>query len=181
MIDPFEDVSTPDEADLGELAKQVVRHGELTDQVNELEAQLKVLGKELKRLEEEVIPDLLSAAGTQEFTTNSGLKVKLEQKVYASLPKDDLKRTAALTAVREAGGESIIKNTLTAQFGKGEGQRAIAAQQALSAIDVAALLKEDIHHSTYAAWINERMKNGDPVDLDALGAYLRRFAKIERK
>ena len=180
MIDPFEDIGAPDEGSLGELAKQVSRHDKLSQELAQLEAELKAKQAEIRRLEEEVIPDIMTQAGTTEFRTNDGLSVEILQKIYGSLPKDDTKRSAALAEVIKAGGQSIIKNTLSAQFEKGQSARAVAAQKALADLDVAALLKEDIHHSTYAAWINERVKNGEAVDLDALGAYTRRFAKIKR-
>ena len=82
-------------------------------EIVEMEEMLKKV-KEMERvLSQEEIPNLLLANGLEELKLESGERVRVEEKIRVSIPKDTYKRGVCLKWLIENEGEHIIKKILS--------------------------------------------------------------------
>lgn len=176
-------VYVPDESQLKNLEGLVNQAAALSRTIEELEEAVKRHKEELANLTHKAIPDAMSASGTSEFKTTTGVKVTIKDVLAGSLPKDDYKHAVALKWIEENGGKSIIKSSLMADFERGEGnlEKKNMAAEALHDLGVDFIEKETVHPMTLAAFAREKLKNGDECPLEMLGLYAGRMAKITQK
>lgn len=151
------------------------------EQVEAAELLVKHLKSEQKELLEKTIPDAMASAGVDSFKTKGGVSVSVRDFVNGSLPKGLAERKAAIEWLTDAGAVGLLKTKLELEFGRGDHNWAQEVKSKLDAVGASYKEKEDVHPQTLAAFARERMKNGEPVDLQALGLYAGRAAKIEVK
>ena len=72
----------------------------------------------------------------------------------------------------------LIKNTITIRFEKGENQKATKIKQALRKLEVDFDQKQDVHHLTLSKFAKELLEDGKAPDLQKLGLFKGRTAKI---
>lgn len=157
---------------------KIMEAAQIAKGIKELEDMLSEQKSRLHNLRSIVLPDVFAEAGVSEFTTDDGTKVKISDIVSGTLPKDPDKRSVAIKHLTEIGGEAIIKNTLTAQFEKSEHNAAVAIFEDLKKEGYTVDLVDGVHPQTLLSFIREKLKNGEPIDLSALGCYAARMAKI---
>jgi len=173
------DEGSPDESAMAELTRIAARMRSEEAEVARLERELKKAKTVLKNTVEEVLPAKMDELGVQEFTTSSGLHVKIRKDVFGSLPKDAEKRREALEWLTKHGYESLIKDSFALSFDKGSHERAEALGKLLLEAGYGYDRKEDVHHSTLKAFIREKLRDGEEVPIDTLGVHERRFAVIK--
>lgn len=176
-----EETASPDQlATLHQLAGQL----DLVDlEIEQLEEQLKEAGKRAQQLRDNDLPELMLAIGMKEFTTTGGVRFKLREEVRASFfAKDPLKREPAFEWLKANGHDGLIKNTVTASFGKGQEKFADAFMEFVKEFDGPKNIaqKKDINHQTMLAFLRERLREGEAVPLEKFGAFVQKFVKIER-
>lgn len=176
----FDTVITPDANQLKAIETIVQEAYRLMTTIDTYEAGLKAAKAELAALTHKAIPDAMAAAGTSDFTTTNGVKVKIKDVLAGTLPKEPGARAQALKWLEEHEGRSIIKGTLTAEFERGEGnlEKKNRAAEELARLGVDFVEQESVHPQTLCAYARERIKNGEEVPLDLLGLYGGRMAKI---
>lgn len=158
---------------LDQLAKQQV----------ELETQLaatKALRHEAQTVQ---LPELFDRFEMPEVTSNSGAKAIKKLDVSGSLPKVGEKDTPAEAAENKRRREAaivladseyewgpFIKSKVTAQFDKGDREKALAAYRLLRGDNSAVVdIDEGIHAQTLCAQVRKRLSEGKSVALDVLG------------
>lgn len=164
-----------DLAQLQELAEQQSR---AEAKVAQIEAQLASAREELKDISERQMPELMDQIGLETFKTRSGLIINVKETIRASIPKANAAR--AFAWLKANGHEAMIKRVVAVQFGKGEDERAEALRAAL-ADDYEVDDKASVHPSTLAAFVREKLENGDEIPLELFGVHRQRISKIDNK
>jgi hypothetical protein len=95
----------------------------------------------------------------------------------ASIPPDNLE--GAIMWLNANGAGSIVKNTVTLQFGKGEEQKAAEAMDLLREKGFDYENKKSVHHTTLSATLREMLEEGVNVPMQLLGAHVMPFVKIK--
>ena len=113
-----------DNVEITTIAAECVKLKAKEDEIAALEEQLKNKKAEADDIGSRVIPELLAEQGLSEIKLADGSKVSVRKEFRATVPKDDLKREAALQWLRDQGLGDIIKNNVTVSFGKGEDDKA---------------------------------------------------------
>jgi hypothetical protein len=148
----------------------------------DLELILKQVSKTRHELETIKLVELFDDAGMVEMTLPDGTKVKKGLDVTGSLPKPGDKdseevaseklarRIAALEWLNENGYGPLIKASVTAEWDKGDAEKADALIEHLRRDNSVKLKRtDDIHAGTLKAQVRDRIKKGLPTPLDTLG------------
>lgn len=161
----------------------------LMDEIEELEVNITNL-EEMARsatsrynfIRTQMIPKLLSALQTDEWTNANGTKVKAHTFVSGSLPKETEARKEAIGYLETLpNGTDMIKTTITAEFSKGGHNMALAIADDLRKQGIAVEVESGVAAQTLQASVRERRAMGEAVDLVKLGLYAGRIAKITHK
>ena len=114
------DVKTPTIGDnsLKEMSDLCAEQVALEEEMRQLEEQLKAKAKAARKLSQEIIPARMSELGLESLTLADGSSIKIKQLVHASIPVRH--REDAFQWLRDNGHGDIIKNQVSATFGKGE-------------------------------------------------------------
>lgn len=173
---------TPGDESTKSLADMVQEAVVLETRIENGNVLLGELGVKLKLLLEQRIPAKLAELGVKSLKLEDGSSVEVKDVIRASIPKDPDKEAAAFNWLRDNGHEDLIKNTLTASFGKGEHELAERAATALMAATNGQGVerKMTVHAQTLGAFVREQLEKGKPVPLDTLGAFISTVAKIKR-
>lgn len=147
-------------------------------EADEAEAKAKALRQEVHRLTTHDLPEMLASTGTRSHETETGVKVKINNFLNGSLPKDEDSRKKALAWLEKNGGADIIKRNISMVFGRSSQKVTERVIAALRKLNVEFNNDLGVHPMTLSSFANERLKNGEDVPLDTLGLYAGRVAKI---
>jgi|TARA_R110000787_G_scaffold23906_8_gene68150 hypothetical protein len=172
--DPLSKIDTKELGTIAEVAKEI-RDKEL--RILSLEVQLKDHKKELNKLTDEDLPQMLTEIGLSSFTLEDGSAVTIKQTYGASIRVDD--RLKAHDWLRENGHDDIIKNSVYCSFGRGEDDQASAFQAFATKEGFPVEQKTEIHSQTLRAWVKERVENGEEFPMELFGAYIGQRAVIK--
>ena len=162
----------------------------LTLQAERLTAQRKQAedhAQKLKQAEEQLlnkdIPELLGRMRLDDFTTSSGIHVKVKREIKASLPGHERveARMGALRWLVEHGHGGVIKNQVSVALDRGDDTRAndLVVDLRAKGFDVEA--KKDVNHMTLGALVRELVADGKIVPRDLFNLFDMRIAKLSRK
>ena len=172
--DPLSKIDTKELGTIAEVAKEI-RDKEL--RILSLEVQLKDHKKELNKLTDEDLPQMLTEIGLSSFTLEDGSAVTIKQTYGASIRVDD--RLKAHDWLRENGHDDIIKNSVYCSFGRGEDDQASAFQAFATKEGFPVEQKTEIHSQTLRAWVKERVENGEEFPMELFGACIGQRAVIK--
>lgn len=162
-------------ARLGDLAR---RQLDLEDQIEAANEELRKLGDDHRRISEEDIPAVLDETGLSEVRLADGTKVVVKEHLRVSTAGKN--REPINTWLESEGHDDVIKDEVTALFGKGEGDLAeglvLAAAEFTDSVD----RKRYVNPQTFAALLRELMADGVDVPLDELGVFVQRQTKLDR-
>lgn len=130
-------------ATLDVLANQAM---DVEAEIDDLNAKIKVANERQKDLLERQIPEVMAEARQKAgITTESNLVVKVENKVRASLPKEDLrKRAAAMQWLREQGHGAHIRTVINIPFEAGRDPAAEGLQKFLILLSRSDMIREAV-------------------------------------
>ena len=178
MKPDFDVVGVPADEQLKRLATLVQGQIDSEGAVEELTAQLKLATDKLSEFSTDLIPSLMDEIGIESFVLASGDKVSVIRGYAASI--SEAHHEAALSWLRESGNGSLIKNEVTASFGRGEETRAEELTGLLAKEGVPFKRKEGVHSQTLKAFVKEQMEKGTSIPMDLLGVYPYSTTKIKR-
>lgn len=162
------DINVSDNA-IRQIANLAKMQLDLQQQVESIETTLEETNKELRRVQEDLLPTAMAEAGMKSFVLANGAKITIKDDIAASIPKD--RTYEAYTWLRENGYGDIIKNTVSVDFGKEED---IVAQRLMSFCESNGMHpnnKQAVHAQTLKAFLKDLMANGIDVPLEMFGAY----------
>jgi hypothetical protein len=169
MIDQLGEtaMSGPTNAQLAEvmaLGEELVR---VRAEITRREEEMKPLRARELILSQDIIPTTLMAFGGTGFRLKDGSGVEARKGLKASIPA--ARSAEALRWLRDNGYGDLIKNNVTASYGRGEDDRADALARALIDQGVVVDRKEGVHWQTLSGFCREKLEAGVELPHDLLG------------
>lgn len=155
-----------------------VKAKELSESVDALEEALKVQKKSLALIEEVQLPELMNSVGLTEFKLDDGTKIALAEAYHGGLPKDEEKKAAAIALIIEYGAGGIVRSKVALEFGVSEHNLAIDTFKKLKSEGLPVSMDQTVNFQTLAALSRERSRNGEPINNETLGLFVRKYAKL---
>jgi len=174
---PLESASSDGMKRLSDLVKQQIL---VEDELEELAEEQEEKSKDLARIRTDLIPSLMKELGFSRVTSDDGYRVEIKSVIQASLPKDEEKKSRALQWLRDAGCGDVIKNEVTASFGRGEDDQAERLLVLMKDIGIESQRKISVHPQTLSALVRQMREEGRAVDSENLTLYEGEVAKIVR-
>lgn len=177
----YEEKATPEQMRvLGVLADRL---DQADKNIADLEFKLDEAKKSANELREHDLPTLMKELGIKEVKTIGGLTVELREEVRASFfAKDKARREPAFAWLKAHNHDGLIKQTVSASFGKDQAATADRFAEFVKTFDVPVNVTQarDINHQTLLAFIRERLREGQELPLPLFGAMVQSFAKVHR-
>mgnify|MGYP001032616779 FL=1 len=148
--------------------------------VTQMEEDLKAAKATLHNLRTTRIPDLMAELQMEEVSFK-GWQVKVDDFVSGSLPKDAEKKAKAIAWLEANDAAGLIKTEVGVSFGRSEHEAANSLWHQLESDGLPATLNSNVHAQTLQAFARQRIRDGDPIDTDALGLYVGKVAKMKEK
>ena len=174
------DVKTPTIGDnsLKEMSTLCEEQVALEDEMKQLEEQLKAKAKALRKLSQEIIPAKMSELGLESLTLTDGSSVKVKQLVQASIPVKY--REEAFKWLRDHGHGDLIKNQVSATFGKGEDDSASNFIDKIQELGYQPNQKVWVEPMTLKAFVREQIAGGSEIPMDKFGVFVGAETKISK-
>lgn len=188
------EVRQPSDTELSTLSRWARQVVELSDDIDRHDEKIRELAKIRDRIQFEDIPNLMAQFGVSEFKLKDGTRVTVKPFVKANLPTEsailkcrtELEREQmrarierGLKFLKTQGAESLIKNQLKVEFGKGQIGKAREAIRALAKIGIDADVVATVHPQSLTAWVRERLSDGAPVDMTTFSVFNGNIATVE--
>lgn len=146
----------PSDEALGGIAEAARLRQSLADRLAQLDEEVGAVKAELRRYDEVVIPDLMSAVGMATFSLDDGTIVKVEPFVDVVVREDD--RAAAWEWLAGNGFGDLIKHEVSVTFGKGDDEAANAAIRLLESEGLPVRDRTTVHPGTLKAFVKEQLR-----------------------
>lgn len=176
--DIVESLSGVDETEASRLGKLASILSKLADRKQQLESELDTVNGDMRRIQEQDIPALMAELGMKKFTLEDGSEVKVAPFYSASISKE--RQDEAFGWLNENGFGDLIKNTVTAKFGKGQDDQAMSLLRNLVANGFNAETAKKVEPQTLKAWVKEQFEQGNNVPTDLFGVYVGQKATIKK-
>ena len=177
-LSAFDEAPVTSNAALAGLLTQAEELIRLETQIADIEQLLKTLSSRATELKTKTIPDKMAEIGLSEFATPAGNRLKIEDFVSGSLPKEPEKRTAAIAALEAWNADDVIRNEINLSFDKSQHNEAMALADDLRQRGFNCEVKSGVHPQTYLSVIRERLASGEPVDTEVMGVFVGRKTKV---
>jgi|TARA_R100001530_G_scaffold136310_1_gene116352 hypothetical protein len=152
-------------------------------QLNELQQQLKekeeILSKlkfKIKDFEERIIPEMMQEAGVSKIKLKDGTEVEVKPFYAAKIPESRVEE--AFGWLRSEGFEDLIKNTVTASFGRGQDNQVSELIGVCEKFGFNYNKKEKVEPMTLKAFVKEQVEGGKKLPFDLFGVYIANKTKI---
>jgi len=181
LLDKMEsDVRKPTLGDnsLKEMADLCAEQVALEEDVRQLEEQLKAKKQAVNKLSFEIIPARMSELGLESLTLKDGSSVKIKQLVHAAIPVPY--REEAFKWLRDNGHGDLIKNEISASFGKGEDSIANEFIDKIEELGYQPQQKLWVEPMTLKAFVREQIANGSELPTDKFGVFIGAETKISK-
>lgn len=176
MVDAIGTPSDPAVRSIADLAASMMY---LQEQADNLEAQLKETTNQLKRVQEELLPEAMAACGMSEFKLASGVKISIKEDVYASIRKDFIPQ--AVQYLESIGLGGIIKDEVSIGFTRDNGNDALALMELCKEFGYSPEEKLAVHPMTLKATVKEQLARGVQFPDEFFSVYPYKKATIKRK
>jgi len=174
-----------DVTDLNEINEMANRLQDLEAEVVLLEKNLKDKKAELRILSEKELPEALASVGQTSWDLSDGKQLIVKDFVRANIPADGTIERAkgdrqgilrqqkddALNWLREANADSLIKNAVEIQFGKGQDSEVNELCKELEGSGLNPKRTGNVHPKTLEAFVKERLADGKYVPIDLLNVH----------
>lgn len=195
--DLLEDAENPISApkDLQQAVRFADEMQELEKRKLDLSLQMKAIDERYKQLQLELLPDIMLAIGVKKFSLSSGFIIEVKDFVRGSIPTltqinqaDDLdratlasRREQALTWLRAHNAESIIKNQVVAEFGKGQDADAKKLFAQISDAGFKVKCEEEVNFQTLNSYLKTELAAGHPVPQEPFDLFVGKKAELKSK
>ena len=150
----------------------------LEQRVADLELELKETKRELRKVSEDLLPAALQEHGVTELKMDDGSEISVTPYYSASIAKD--RAEEAFQWLTVAGHGSLIKNHVTAAFGRGEDNLAKDLLAELEQRGLQTQTKVWVEPMTLKSFVKEQVEKGENLPYDLLGIFVGQRAKIRR-
>ena len=164
---------------LKEMSDLCAEQAAIEDEIKQLEEQLKAKAKAARKLSQEIIPAKMQELGLESLTLKDGSAVKVRQLVQASIPVKY--RETAFRWLRDRGHGDLIKNQISAEFGKGEDQSAGEFIDNIKSLGYEPKQKIWVEPMTLKAFVREQIAEGVDIPMETFGIFVGAETKISKK
>lgn len=175
-IDFSEDVGYVSDDELKSISELANRQISLETEVASAEKVLSDLKERLRKIKCEAIPAAMDQAGVKEFTLLDGRKLKVEEKIKASIPEQF--KLKALDWLRSNEGGPLIKNKVVAMFGMGQDKQATELLSNLSMQGLNVTQDQAVHPASLTKFVRLRLEDGKTLPEDLFSVFQYRETKI---
>jgi hypothetical protein len=155
-----------------QLAELLVR---LRRNVEGLEEELSVAKADVRRVEQEDLPQLMTELGLETFRLKSGEVIEVKNEVECAITEE--RRAAAHSWLVDRGFGGLIKTEVVVTFGRGEHDAAEDFAHECVEKGKAPALVERVHPSTLKSFVKEQMEAGQAIPFDLFG--VRPYSKVK--
>lgn len=166
-VEDVEAAPVPDDADIRGVAQLASDMTDLEREIAALEAELARKREAHKAIREGSLPLKMAELGMEEFKLTGGGRIEIIKMTAASIT--ELNRPKAHEWLEKDGSGSIIKKTITIEFGKGEEAWAkkFLADLAKRKKPLKHTLKEAVHYQTLQKFVRDKLAEAKSEGLDA--------------
>lgn len=137
---------------------------QMRNKVQDMEKQLEVAKADLRRVEQEDLPELMQELGLETFKLKTGETIEVKPEIDCGISEE--RRAKAHAWLTENGFGGLIKTEVVAKFGRDERDAAVACAQ-----QIGGEMIERVHPSTLKSFVKEQMSAGKPVPFDLFGVH----------
>ena len=149
---------------------------ELQQQYKDIEEQLSKTKNKVRDLEERIIPEMMQEAGVSKIKLKDGTEVEVKPFYAAKIPESRVEE--AFGWLRGNGYEDLIKNTVTANFNRGQDNQVSELIKVCEEHGFAYSKKEKVEPMTLKAFVREQVEGGKKLPFDLFGVYIANKTKI---
>ena len=180
LIDKMEketqpDVTTEDLGNISDLGRQLA---ELEEKIQIEEEHLKNLKTEFRKISEDTLPNKLRELGVSEFKLADGTSMSVQSYYSARITPDN--RDACFHWLENNGLGDIIKNTVSANFGRGEDDAAKDLMTSLESDGHDLTQKKWVEPMTLKAVVKEQVEKGNDLPLETFNVYVGQKIKVKK-
>jgi len=163
------------------MAKQLLA---TKDRVKELTDELDETKRELTRLEQEDLPELMREVGFTSFTMKDGRIIELTDEISCGITNAN--RPAAMAWLDENGFGGLIKTKLEVLFNREDRALALrladrmAEEAEREEVVIDREMVENVHAATLKKFIKEEMEKGEAVPFDLFSIHPYSKVKIKK-
>ena len=168
-------VTIKDLSDIGTLGTQLT---EMAEKIEIEEQKLKHLKADYKKLSEDTIPDKLREVGISEFKLLDGTKLSIQPYYSARITPEN--REYCFKWLEDNNLADVIKNTVSANFGRGEDEVAQELMDKLNEEGHTITQKKWVEPMTLKALVREQVEQGNDLPLDAFNVYIGQKTKVNK-
>jgi hypothetical protein len=169
------DIKVDDLTNISQLSRKLTQ---MEDQIEHLESELKIRKDELRKLSEDTLPNALLEQGLSEIKLTDGTTLSVTN--YYSAKITDETRDAAFKWLQENELGDIIKNTVSASFGREEND---AAQELMARLEEEGhdlVQKKWVEPMTLKATVKEQVEKGVALPLETFNVYIGQKIKVTK-
>ena len=154
------------------------------DRADELADELAETKRELTRLEQEDLPELMREVGFTSFTMKDGRMIELADEISCGIT--DEHRPAAMAWLDENGFGGLIKTKLEVMFNREDRALALrladhmAEEAEREEVVIDREVVENVHAATLKKFIKEEMEKGNAVPFDLFSVHPYSKVKIKK-
>ena len=152
---------------------------ELEDRVKALKAELKETEQFLREISTDLLPSAMQEYNLKTLKTEDGHEITVSDFVSAHI--SEANRQEAHDWLVSNGHGSLIKNHVTAQFGRNEDNKAKDLLADLQGQGMAVTNKVWVEPQTLKSFVKEQTGKGENIPHDIFGVFLGLQTKIRRK
>ncbi len=180
IIDKMEKETQPDiqAEDLGNISDLGRQLAELEEKIQLEEEHLKNLKNEYRKLSEDTLPNKLRELGVSEFKLADGTSMSVQSYYSARITPDN--RDACFHWLENNGLGDIIKNTVSANFGRGEDDAAKDLMATLESEGHDLVQKKWVEPMTLKAVVKEQVEKGNDLPLETFNVYVGQKIKVKK-
>ena len=169
-IEIDEEDLAPDDSELASIGALAEQQLDLETRIDVAEQHLKGLKGDLRKLQENVLPEAMQAANCKRFDLANGAVVSIKEDISISVPKKNMDEIAEW--LRNSGHEAIIKNAMTINFDKGHDNSVADVKGYAEELGLTTTTSTTLNSGTLKALIREQLEGGNlDKDLAFFGAY----------
>jgi len=180
IIDKMEKETQPDikAEDLGNISDLGRQLTELEEKIRLEEEHLKSLKDDYRKISEDLLPNKLRELGVSEFKLADGTSMSIQQYYSARITPDN--RDACFHWLENNGLGDIIKNTVSASFGRDENDAAQELMTQLEGEGHDLTQKKWVEPMTLKAVVREQVEKGNDLPLETFNVYIGQKIKVKK-
>ena len=169
------DISFEDISSISELGRELAK---LEEKIQLEEEHLKSLKAQHRKISEDLLPNKLREIGVSQFTLDNGTSMSVQQYYSAKITEEN--REVCFNWLENNGLGDIIKNTVSANFGRGEDIAAYELMTKLEKEGHSLVQKKWVEPMTLKAVVREQVEKGNDLPLETFSVYIGQKIKVKK-